>query len=181
MPVSSFTALNNALSEEGEPTFANPRNAASGSLRQKDPRKTAKRKLGLWTYFVYITDAEMKEPSNHFDNLALLSELGLPVEPNRALLGTIDDVTGFCDDWAEKRHGLDYQTDGVVVKVNQRDLWSTIGATAHSPRWAVAYKYPPEEEETVVEDIVFDVGRTGAVTPTAWLRPVKLAGTTVKR
>lgn len=181
MPVSSFTALNKALEEEGEPTFANPRNAASGSLRQKDPRKTAKRKLGLWVYFVYITDAKLKEPTNHIENLELLAKLGFPVEPNRRHAATIGDVTKFCRDWDEKRHDLDYQTDGVVVKVNERGLWSQLGATSHSPRWAIAFKYPPEEADTVIEDIVFDVGRTGAVTPVAWLKPVQLAGTTVKR
>jgi DNA ligase (NAD+) len=181
MPVSSFRALNAALEDEGEPTFANPRNAASGSLRQKDPRKTAKRKLGLWVYFVYVTDAKVKEPTAHIENLELLAKLGFPVEPNRRQAGTIGDVITFCRDWDEKRHDLDYQTDGVVVKVNERDLWSQLGATSHSPRWAIAFKYPPEEADTVVEDIVFDVGRTGAVTPVAWLKPVQLAGTTVKR
>ncbi|HEY9772323.1 MAG TPA: NAD-dependent DNA ligase LigA [Planktothrix sp.] len=180
-PISSFTALNKALEDEGEPTFANPRNAGSGSLRQKDPRKTAKRKLGLWTYFIYITDAEFKERTKHFDNLALLEAMGFPVEPNRHHAATIGDVMQFCKDWHEKRHKLDYQTDGVVVKVNERDLWVKLGATSHSPRWAIAFKYPPEEADTIVEDIHFDVGRTGAVTPVAWLKPVHLAGTTVKR
>lgn len=181
MPVSSFTSLNRALEEEGEAVFANPRNAASGSLRQKDPRKTARRKLGLWTYFVYITDPLLKEPQSHFENLALLHEMGLPVEPNRRHARTIGDVIKFTQEWDEARHHLDYQTDGVVVKVNERNLWQQLGATSHSPRWAIAFKYPPEEAETRVEDIVFDVGRTGAVTPVAWLSPVKLAGTTVKR
>jgi DNA ligase (NAD+) len=181
MPISSFTALNRALAEDNEPTFANPRNAASGSLRQKNPRVTAKRKLGFWAYFIYITDGEMKQPLLHFENLELLRKLGFPVEPNGTEAGTVDDVIKFCDDWMSKRHDLDYQTDGVVVKVNERSLWNALGATAHSPRWAVAYKYPPEEADTVIEAIHFDVGRTGAVTPVAWLKPVKLAGTTVKR
>lgn len=181
MPVSSFNALNKGLEEEGEATFANPRNAASGSLRQKDPRKTAKRKLGLWTYFIYVTDSEMKQPTSHFENLELLQKLGFPVEPNRHLAKSIDGVKQFCGDWDEKKHALDYQTDGVVVKLNDRSLWDQVGATAHSPRWAVAFKYPPEEADTVIEEIHFDVGRTGAVTPVAWLKPVKLAGTTVKR
>ncbi|MFN8551256.1 MAG: NAD-dependent DNA ligase LigA [Candidatus Obscuribacterales bacterium] len=181
MPVTSFNALNKGLEEEGEPTFANPRNAASGSLRQKDPRKTAKRKLSLWTYFIYITDDHVKQPITHFENLELLKELGLPVEPNRHLAASIDAVKQFCKDWDHKKHDLDYQTDGVVVKLNERFLWDQVGATAHSPRWAVAFKYPPEEADTIIEAIHFDVGRTGAVTPVAWLKPVKLAGTTVKR
>jgi DNA ligase (NAD+) len=181
MPISSFNALNRGLEDDGEATFANPRNAASGSLRQKDPRKTAKRKLSLWTYFIYITDHHVKQPTTHFENLDLLRKLGLPVEPNRHLASSIDGVKQFCKDWDEKKDHLDYQTDGVVVKLNDRTLWDQVGATAHSPRWAVAFKYPPEEADTIIEEIHFDVGRTGAVTPVAWLRPVKLAGTTVKR
>lgn len=181
MPISSFTALNEALQEEGDQRFANPRNAASGSLRQKDPRKTAKRKLGFWAYFLYLTDGEIKQPETHFDNLQLLSAYGFPVEPNKLLAKSLSAVQGFCNDWAHKRHDLDYQTDGIVIKLNDRRLWDQAGQTAHSPRWAVAYKYPPEEAETVVEDVKFDVGRTGAVTPVAWLAPVQLAGTTVKR
>ncbi len=181
MPVSSFNSLNKGLEDEGEATFANPRNAASGSLRQKDPRKTAKRKLGLWTYFIYVTDDQVKQPTSHFENLELLQKLGLPVELNRHLAPSIEGVKQFCKDWDEKKHALDYQTDGVVVKLNDRSLWDQVGATAHSPRWAVAFKYPPEEVDTVIEEIHFDVGRTGAVTPVAWLKPVKLAGTTVKR
>ncbi|CAN5167137.1 NAD-dependent DNA ligase LigA [soil metagenome] len=181
MPVSSFNSLNKGLEDEGEATFANPRNAASGSLRQKDPRKTAQRKLGLWTYFIYVTDALIKQPTSHFENMELLQKLGLPVEPNRHLASSIEGVKQFCTDWDEKKHDLDYQTDGVVVKLNDRSLWDQVGATAHSPRWAVAFKYPPEEVDTIIEEIHFDVGRTGAVTPVAWLKPVKLAGTTVKR
>jgi DNA ligase (NAD+) len=181
MPVTSFQRLNKALEDQSEPTFANPRNAASGSLRQKDPRKTAERKLNLWTYFIYVTDPGHKQPQSHFDNLLLLQELGLPVEPSRFLADSIGGVEKFCSDWAQKRHDLDYQTDGVVVKLNDRSLWDQVGATSHSPRWAVAFKYPPEEVDTVVDAIHFTVGRNGAVTPVAWLRPVKLAGTTVKR
>lgn len=181
MPVSSFTALNNVLEKEGEQLFANPRNAASGSLRQKDPRVTAKRKLSLWTYFAYITDPEVKEPETHGETLNYLQALGLPVNPNRHRAKGIDAVKAYCALWAEKRHELDYQTDGMVIKLDERRLWPTAGTTAHSPRWAVAFKYPPDEAETIVEDILFEVGRTGAVTPVASLLPVKLAGSTVKR
>lgn len=181
MPVSSFNALNEALQEDDQLSFANPRNAASGSLRQKDPRKTAKRKLGFWAYFLYLTDSELKQPVTHFENLELLRAYGFPVEPNKVLAKSLSGIVDFCDAWSAKRHDLDYQTDGVVIKMNDRRLWDSVGATAHSPRWAVAYKYPPEEAETILEDVKFDVGRTGAVTPVAWLSPVKLAGTTVKR
>jgi DNA ligase (NAD+) len=181
MPVSSFQSLNEALVEEGEAPFANPRNAASGSLRQKDPAKTAKRKLSLWIYFLYVLDEDLKPPVSQAENLALLAALGFPVEPNRALVHGLSAVSEFVDKWFLPRHGLDYQTDGVVVKLDDRKLWNALGNTSHSPRWAIAYKYPPEEAETIVEEISFDVGRTGAVTPVANLQPVKLAGTTVKR
>lgn len=180
-PLTSFTALNKQLENAGEPTFANPRNAGSGSLRQKDPRVTARRKLGFWAYFLYITDPLLKEPDTHFAALDLLRQLGLPVEPNGFHARNLEAVKIFCQSWWSKRHELDYLTDGVVIKVNERPLWQQLGATSHSPRWAIAYKYPPEEAETVVENVQFDVGRTGAVTPVAWLSPVKLAGTTVKR
>ncbi|MBC7997835.1 MAG: NAD-dependent DNA ligase LigA [Leptolyngbya sp.] len=181
MPVSSFTELNQALVDEGDLEFANPRNAASGSLRQKDPRKTAKRRLSLFVYQAFVTDSEMSDPPQHFSELELLRDLGFPTEPNsRATMG-IEEVKAFCREIDQKRHDFDYQTDGVVVKLDQRSLWNALGATSHSPRWAIAFKYPPEEAETVLEDIWFDVGRTGAVTPVAILAPVKLAGTTVKR
>jgi DNA ligase (NAD+) len=182
MPVSSFTALNAALEEEGEAPFANPRNAASGSLRQKDPAKTAKRKLGLWAYFLYVLDQGLKQPQQHSQNLELLEDMGFPVEPSRRLADGLEEVIEFVEEWAQPRHSkLDYQTDGVVVKIDSRKIWDKLGATTHSPRWAIAFKYPPEEAESVVEAINFEVGRTGAVTPVAFLTPVKLAGTTVKR
>lgn len=180
-PISSFTALNKALAQEGVPQFANPRNAASGSLRQKDPRVTAKRKLSLWAYFAYINDPNFPEPRTHSESLDLLHKLGLPVDSTRAVVHGIGGVKNFCERWFENRHDLDYQTDGVVIKVDDRKLWPHLGATSHSPRWAIAFKYPPDEEETLLEGIEFEVGRTGAVTPVAQLKPVPLAGTTVKR
>ena len=181
LPVSSFNKLNQALEDSGDQPFANPRNAAAGSLRQKDPRITASRNLSAWIYFAYFNDPEITEPETHEETLRLLESFGLPVNPNFTLAKGIDAVKQFCDDWAEKRHSLDYQTDGAVIKVNDRELWEQLGTTSHSPRWAVAYKYPPDEAETVLEDIEYDLGRTGAVTPVALLAPVKLAGTTVKR
>jgi DNA ligase (NAD+) len=187
MPTTSFDGLNAELIKAGQPPFANPRNAASGSLRQKDPKETAKRNLAFWAYLLYITDDRIKQPESHHETLHLLQNLGFPVEPNFKLTSgkesnaSLDQVKQYCSDWFEKRHHLEYQTDGVVIKSDNRRLWHLLGATAHSPRWAIAYKYPPEEAETVIENIEFDVGRTGAVTPVAWLTPVKLAGTTVKR
>ncbi len=181
MPVSGFAALNKQLEETGDATFANPRNAAAGSLRQKNPRVTAKRKLSLWTYFAYVTDKTLKEPQSHEESLEMLASYGLPVNKNRKRVKGINGVKEFCQYWHERRHQLDYQTDGVVVKLDDRRLWNQLGATSHSPRWAVAFKYPPEEADTVIEEISYEVGRTGAVTPVANLKPVQLAGTTVKR
>jgi len=181
MPVSSFSALNEALHEDGEQEFANPRNAASGSLRQKDPSKTARRKLGFWAYFLYVLDDGVKQPARHSENLELLSALGFAVEPNGFVAKSLEQVKEFIDRWYLPRHNLDYQTDGVVIKIDQRKIWDKLGNTSHSPRWAIAYKFPPEEAETKIEAINFEVGRTGAVTPVAFLQPVKLAGTTVKR
>ncbi|MDZ4834144.1 MAG: NAD-dependent DNA ligase LigA [Candidatus Melainabacteria bacterium] len=181
MPVSAFQTLNEALLDNNEPGLANPRNAAAGSLRQKNPRNTAKRRLALFAYFVYVTDELIKQPPTHVESLDFLKRLGLPVEKNHEVVHGAAAVKNYCDKWGAARHGLDYQTDGVVVKLDDRSLWSELGHTSHSPRWAIAYKYPPEEAETVLEDVQFEVGRTGAVTPVAILSPVRLAGTTVKR
>lgn len=181
LPVSAFQALNELMLDANEPLLANPRNAAAGSLRQKNPRVTAKRRLALFTYFVYVTDPVIKQPATHAESLKMLKLLGLPVEPNHDVVQGAGAVKAYCDKWGQARHGLDYQTDGIVIKLNDRLLWNELGNTSHSPRWAIAYKYPPEESETTLEDIQFEVGRTGAVTPVAILHPVKLAGTTVKR
>lgn len=180
-PISSFNALNKSIEEEGDQPFANPRNAASGSLRQKDPRVTAKRKLAAWIYFAYITDSNIPELNTHGQSLQIMESLGLPVNKNRTIATGIDEVKAYCQEWSEKRHSLDYQTDGVVVKLDDRSLWKALGTTSHSPRWAIAFKYPPDEAETILESVEFDLGRTGAVTPVACLKPVLLAGTTVKR
>jgi DNA ligase (NAD+) len=181
LPVSSFNKLNAALEDTGDQPFANPRNAASGSLRQKDPKVTQSRNLSAWIYFAYFTDPEITEPPTHEETLKQLESFGLPVNPHRKLARGIEEVKQFCAEWDEKRHTLDYHTDGVVVKLDDRALWEQLGTTSHSPRWAIAFKYPPDEAETVLESVEFDLGRTGAVTPVANLKPVKLAGTTVKR
>lgn len=181
MPVSSFAALNAELEAAFDQPFANPRNAAAGSLRQKDPRKTARRKLSIWLYSLFIEDPRIKSPNKHSDSLKVLRQLGFPVEPSGSLVTGIKSVSQYCTSFGDERHHLDYQTDGVVIKLDDMKLWNLLGNTSHSPRWAVAFKYPPEEAETVVEQVEFEVGRTGAVTPVANLRPVKLAGTTVKR
>ena len=181
MPRESFATLNEQLVSNEQPPFANPRNAASGSLRQKDPRQTAKRHLAFFAYFAYLPGKDIIEPTSHFATLRLLTELGFTVESHHQLCPDLKSVLDYCHQWSTKRHQLSYQTDGVVIKVDNRQLWTVLGSTSHSPRWAVAYKYPPEEAETTVEAVHFDVGRTGAVTPVAWLAPVKLAGSVVKR
>lgn len=181
MPVSSFRKLNDDLAEGGQQLFANPRNAAAGSLRQKDPKITKSRNLSYWAYFAYVTDERVAEPASHEKTLELLEQFAFPVNSHRKMASSLGEVKEFCDYWDERRHQLDYQTDGVVIKLDDRRLWRQMGATSHSPRWAIAFKYPPEEADTVIEAVEFDVGRTGAVTPVAHLRPVKLAGTTVKR
>lgn len=181
MPKTSFAALNEQLSQAGQPLFANPRNAASGSLRQKDPRETVKRNLAFFAYFAYVEDRDITELESHFATLSWLEDLGFTVEQHRTLAPNLQAVQDYCQEWLNKRHQLPYQTDGVVIKLDNRHLWGELGSTSHSPRWAIAYKYPPEEAETVVESAHFEVGRTGAVTPVAFLKPVKLAGTIVKR
>lgn len=181
MPNSSFNELNAELEDNGEMPFANPRNAASGSLRQKDPRITKQRRLSLWTYFAYLSDPELPEFTTHSETLDYLQSFDFPVNKNRCVANDMQEVKEFCRQWESARHGLDYQTDGVVIKLDNRSYWSRAGATAHSPRWAIAFKYPPDEARTIVNSIEWDVGRTGAITPVANLAPVRLAGTTVKR
>lgn len=179
--LSNFRKLNEKLIEDEENTFANPRNAASGSLRQKNPQITKKRNLSLWTYFSYITDPEISEPQTHADCLKMLESYGFPVNPNYFVAKGIDEVKEYCRIWNEKRHELDYQTDGVVIKLNNISYWSILGETNSYPRWSTAYKFPPDEVQTTVESIVYEVGRTGAITPIANLKPVELGGTVIKR
>jgi DNA ligase (NAD+) len=177
LPKASFAATNARLEEAGKPGYANPRNAAAGAVRQLDPNLTAKR--GLQT-FMYQLDPPGSATSQEAV-LDSLSEMGLRVNPHRRVAGSLDEVLGFLDEWAERRHELDYETDGVVIKVSPLAQQSELGTIARSPRWAIAYKFPPEERETAVLDIHVQVGRTGAVTPVAALEPVQLAGSTVRR
>lgn len=182
MPISSFNQLNKRMTERKELPFANPRNAASGSLRQKDSKKTAGRKLAFFAYQALESESESKGLfHSQSDTLDFLKNLNFPVEANSKVVVGIDQVKQFCRSVEHSRNRFDYQTDGVVVKLDDRSYWTALGATSHSPRWAIAFKYPPEEAETWLENIVFEVGRTGAVTPVAILTPVALAGTTVKR
>jgi DNA ligase (NAD+) len=177
MPKPVFAALNARLDEAGKARYANPRNAAAGAVRQLDPQVTAQRALRAWMYQV-----DPAEPArSQVEVLQTLEALGFPVNPHRRAVRSIDEVIGFLDEWQDRRHDLDYETDGVVIKVSPFALQQELGAIAHSPRWAVAYKFPPEERETELLDIAVQVGRTGAVTPVAMLEPVVLAGSTVRR
>jgi len=176
MPKKTFHALNEALEENGEKTFANPRNAAAGSLRQKDPKVTAKRKLDILVFNVQL--AEGKSFSSHVETLEYLKELHFKVIPYKCLSGRTE-IHAEVIRINEEREKLSCDIDGAVIKLDDLAARETLGATAKFPRWAVAYKYPPEEKETVVEDIIVQVGRTGVLTPKAVVAPVRLAGTTV--
>ena len=179
MPKDAFHALNRKREAEGEQLFANPRNAAAGSLRQLDPRITADRSLDAIWYAVGVTEGiELK---THQETLAYLTKLGFKTSPVHESFDDIDKLFDYAVSWQDKRDALDYAIDGIVIKVDDLADRVRLGETAKDPRWATAYKFPAEEAETVVEDIVISVGRTGVLTPTAALRPVQLAGTTVSR
>ena len=177
MPEASFLRLNKERLERGEPPFANPRNAAAGSLRQLDPAVTARRNLSMVTFAVGYSSEPT--PGNQWDLLSHLRELGFRLGGQTKLAGSIDEAAGFCGEWQAKRKDLDYEIDGVVIKVNSFDQQTALGATSKSPRWAIAFKFPPEEKTTAVVDIQVGVGRTGALTPVAVLEPVFVAGSTV--
>jgi len=179
MPKKEFQRLNEEREEAGEMTFANPRNAAAGSLRQLDPRVTAARSLSAFLYGIgYIEGEDIK---THSQAMELLKELGFPVNPHLKTFPSMDGVIEYCLNWAEHRHDLPYEIDGLVIKVNSLRQQQELGFTAKSPRWAVAYKFPAEQAVTQVEDIIVRVGRTGVLTPTAVLKPVTVAGSTVSR
>jgi len=179
MSKAAFEELNAEREARGEPLFANPRNAAAGSLRQLDPRITASRKLDSFIY--QIRYSEGMELKTHWEALAVLEELGFKVNPERRLFSDIDEVIAFCREEGEKRGELPYEIDGMVIKVNSLEQQERLGTTAKSPRWAVAYKFPAEKVVTRVRDIIVQVGRTGVLTPTAILEPVRVAGSTVSR
>ena len=179
MPTSAFVELNRLRAEAGEAPFANPRNAAAGSLKLLDARITASRNL---SFFAYAT-GEVSEPlaENHYQSLQRFKEFGLPVNLNINKAKDIDEVVKICSGWSEKRSTLDYQIDGMVIKVNRFDQRDILGATGRAPRWCISYKFAAEQAETVVESIDVQVGKSGTLTPVANLTPVLLAGTTVKR
>jgi DNA ligase (NAD+) len=177
LPVKAFEKLNDELLEKGQRPFANPRNAGAGSLRQKDPQVTASRPLRLWCYGIGV--AEGRRFTRHSEALESLKEWGLPVPPTTERLESLEEVFAFCERWQEHRHDIDYEIDGVVVKVDQIALQEELGATSHAPRWAIAYKFPPEERTSLLRKIDVHTGRTGVVTPFAMLEPVFVGGVTV--
>lgn len=180
MPKQSFAALNEARDEAGEAPFANPRNAAAGSLRQLDSKIAASRNLAVFIYSLG-GDAEQYGLDSHSEALAKIDELGLTTNSERKHCETIEEVLDYVNYWTERRQQLDYEIDGIVIKVDNFEEQEQLGYTAKSPRWAIAYKFPAEEVRTKLLDIELSVGRTGVVTPTAIVEPVRVAGTTVGR
>jgi DNA ligase (NAD+) len=178
MPLSSFEALNERTLAAGQPRFANPRNAAAGSLRQKDPRVTASRELSFWSYQLGEVVGG-PEFTTHHDTLDFLAGLGFPVNPEIVRVASLDDVYRFCQHWVEHRHDLPYEIDGAVAKVDSLAQRELLGFTSRAPRWAIAYKFPPEERTTVLRNIQVSIGRTGRATPFAVLEPVFVGGSTV--
>ncbi len=179
MPKGEFVRINAEREEAGLPLYANPRNSGAGSLRQKDPQVTANRLLSFWAYqLLEEGDGSLATQSAA---LARISELGLPGNPEHEAGLDIEGVIAFTERWREARHELPYETDGVVVKVDRFDQQERLGMVSRAPRWAIAYKFPPEQVETTLEDIVPYVGRTGTLTPVAHLTPTKVAGSTVAR
>ena len=179
MPTSSFAELNRLRTEADEAAFANPRNAAAGSLKLLDARITAGRSLSFFAYAI----GEVSEPlaADHHETLRKLKEFGLPVNSNICGAGNVDEALEICFGWNERRSELDYQIDGMVIKVNRFDQRDMLGATGRAPRWCISYKFAAEQAETIVESIGVQVGKSGILTPVANLTPVLLAGTTVKR
>jgi DNA ligase (NAD+) len=172
-----FLKLNAEIEEAGFEPLANPRNAAAGALRQKDPKQVAKKRLSAYVYHVVGVDGRQVE--SQWAAYQLLDKLGFPTNPQRKLCASLDDVIAFIEHWHEHRHDLDFEIDGIVVKVNRREEQLELGATSKAPRWAVAFKYPPEAAQTVVRNINLYVGRTGTVTPVAEFDPVRIGGTKV--
>lgn len=180
MPKSSFEKLNEENLKNGEKIFANPRNAASGSIRQLDSSITAKRDLSMFCYGA-IFGSVVNDIQTHYDSIKKLKALGFKTNPNVRVVKNIKEAIEYCDEWEHKRFDLDYATDGVVIKVNSLSLQEELGFTSRAPKWATAFKFPPEEVNTKLLDIEINVGKTGAVTPVAILEPVQLAGSIVSR
>jgi len=180
LPKAGFNKLNQERAEEGLPLFANPRNAAAGSVRQLDPRITAKRPLDIYIYMLGYAEGKATPPT-HWETMEYLRSLGFKVNPNNALLTGIDEVEEFHHTWVERREGLPYEADGIVVKLNSLDLHERLGNIGREPRWAIAYKFPAVQSTTRLIDIGISVGRTGTLNPYAILEPVSVGGVTIKQ
>jgi DNA ligase (NAD+) len=176
MPRGAFAALNEQLEKEGKPLYANARNTTAGTVRQKDPSVTAGRRLSLWTYQLVGAHGL----STHSESLALLRRLGFPVNPITRVVAGVEEVIGFTEEWSEARRQLEYETDGIVIKVDALADQERLGFVSRAPRWAIAYKFPAEQVTTKLEEIEVYVGRTGAMTPVAHVTPVFVGGTTVR-
>jgi DNA ligase (NAD+) len=180
MTTAAFDALNERAAAAGQPPFINPRNSAAGSLRQKDPAVTASRELSMWCYQLGEVQGG-PAMARHEDAFRLLTDLGFPVNPEIRVVDTIDEVIELCERWQDHRHDLAYEIDGVVTKVADLAQRAELGTTARAPRWAIAYKFPPEERTTALLDIMVSIGRTGRATPYAVLDPVFVGGANVER
>ncbi|MGH9325698.1 MAG: NAD-dependent DNA ligase LigA [Terriglobia bacterium] len=179
MPRGAFERLNAQREAAGEPRFANPRNSAAGTMRLLDSKVVAARRLDMFHYYLLV-DGEVPVRS-HWEALEELSRMGFKVNPHRRLCRSFEELMSYIEEWETKRNGLEYEIDGIVVKVNDTRLWDELGTTAKSPRWAIAYKYPARQATTVVKNIRAQVGRTGTLTPVADLDPVDVGGVTVSR
>jgi DNA ligase (NAD+) len=180
LPVAGFHRLNQERAQEGQPTFANPRNAAAGSVRQLDPRITARRPLDIYIYMLGYAEGRAV-PATHWERLEYLKSLGFKVNPNNALLQSIKQVVDYYQRWVNNRESLPYEADGVVVKVNSVSRQDRLGNVGHEPRWAIAYKFPAVEDTTQLKEIAISVGRTGTLNPYAILEPVRVGGVTIKQ
>ncbi|MEX2158826.1 MAG: NAD-dependent DNA ligase LigA [Dehalococcoidia bacterium] len=180
MRKAGFEKLNEERAARGEPLFANPRNSAAGSVRQLDPRITASRPLDCFVYMLGWAEGGGKLPTTHYETLSWLKELGFRVNPEIKRFEDIDDVVRFCEAWVDKRDKLDYEIDGIVIKVDGVRLHDVLGVAGREPRWALAYKFPPTQRTTVLKKIEVNVGRTGSINPYAVLEPVNIGGAMVK-
>ena len=179
-PRDAFRRMNEEREAAGEPLFANPRNAAAGSLRQLDPRVTASRQFAIWVYQLgWVEDAET--PPTHWETMAWLGELGFRVNPEIERFESLEEVAAYCERWMQERDGKNYQTDGVVVKIDRLDYQRHLGFVGREPRWAIAWKFPAEQAVTRLLEIRINVGRTGALNPYAVLEPVQVSGVTVRQ
>ncbi|HVP04056.1 MAG TPA: NAD-dependent DNA ligase LigA [Dehalococcoidia bacterium] len=180
MPKAAFERLNNERAERGEPLFANPRNAAAGGIRQLDPRESAKRRLDIWLYQLGWADGG-NVPGSHWETLHWLGEMGFRINPEIRRFDDLHAVQAFYKEWEDRRHSLDYEIDGMVVKIDDKSHWDELGYVGREPRWAIAYKFPPIQATTKLLRIDVNVGRTGSLNPFAVLEPVQVGGVVVKQ